>query len=90
MADGGQEFLKICLTILLDDLNLECEGDISDQVAKLADGGAAAKRAKDKVTGVKQLILLAIVPDIPDTHHNMNILFELTKLNGISHIYVTD
>ena len=80
MADDGQKFLKIYLTILTNDLNLEREGDISDQVAKLADDGTAAKRAKGRVTDVKQFILLAIVPDIPETHHNMNILFELTTL----------
>ena len=42
------------------------------------------------VTGVKSSLFLAVIPNVKETHHNMKLLFELTELNKISFLFVTD
>ena len=43
-----------------------------------------------KLSSVKRVILICLVPECKETHRNMKILFELTELNKISFIYVSD
>ena len=43
-----------------------------------------------KLTSVKRVILLAIIPDCKETHKNMKVLCELTLLNKISFLFVCD
>ena len=103
MADGGQGFLKICLTVLPEnyDPDLDCAPTdidmLSDNMSELSspvkkrslyrDGGGIGHY---KLTSVKRVILLAIVPDCKETYHNMKTLFDLTCLNNISFLFVAD
>ena len=88
MADGGRNFLKVCLTVLPE--NLDSDTETVPKVSSYSEGGTAAKHANGKLTGVKKLIMLAIVPDIPETNYNMELLVNLTELNEVSHIFVAD
>ena len=111
MADGGQGFLKICLTILphnydpdLDRAPTDKELEILEPdfaVAEEAENLDSPKKKrsryteggtlqKGKLTGVQRLIMLCIVPDIPETHFNMKVLFQLTNLNSVKYILVSD
>ena len=69
MADGGQGFLKICLSV--DDI--QCPLDESHR----------RWRHWQLQASVKRVILLCIVPDVKETHENMQLLFSLTSLNDI-------
>ena len=42
------------------------------------------------ITGVKRSILLAVVQDLPESHTNLNILFELTGLNEVAYTFHAD
>lgn len=108
MADGGQGFLKICLSIYSEEdlpqndiveSELDFLGDnhcfdtSNNHLNKgkripYADGGSMAKKAK--VSSVKRVILLCIVPDIKKTYENMELLFDLIKLNNISFKFIAD
>ena len=104
MADGGQGFLKICLTVLPDNYNPDLdrattEKDLDLLTDDMANIYSPKKRStykesggigKYKLTSVKRLIILALVPDCKETHHNMKILFDLTCLNDISFLFVAD
>ena len=59
MMDAGQNFLKICLTIF----NKSASPEINRR-SLYSEGRTCAK--KDKLTGVKRLILLAVVPDVKE------------------------
>lgn len=101
MADGGQGFLKFCLTILpenydpiadkgLSQEELE-EEEVSEPASKRStyiEGGSAAK--KGKLTGVNRLIMLAIVPQVKETYDNLKVIFNLTQLNHIPFKFVGD
>ena len=85
VSDGGQNFFKICLSIFPEDFQ-----NFSDEMCstKYSEGGSAAK--KGKLTGVKRIILLCIVPDIKETYENIAKLFQITNLNNISFKFVSD
>lgn len=78
MADGGQGFFKISLTILTEDYSA-----ITESL-----GGSTRKKAK--LTSVQKLILLCVVPEIKETYENLNLLVKLTKLNNIPFKFVSD
>ena len=99
MADGGQNFLKICATILpenyhpdLDRAQTESddEEDIEHEVKKRSTYKEGGSIGKYKLTSVKKVIMVAIVPECKETYHNMKILFELTRLNDIKFLFVAD
>ena len=97
MADGGQGFFKICMTILPENYSpeLDCsigsdseEDDVPIKKRKLyAEGGSSGKKAK--LTSVHRL-MLCIVPDIKETYENVKLLFDLTKINHIPFKFVSD
>lgn len=89
MADGGQDFFKISLSISIpeDDLK-ENDLDKSKNVSTYSTGGSMAN--KRKLTSVFKLLLLGIVPRIKETYDNFKILVELTKLNEIPFKFVGD
>ena len=69
MADGGQGFLKICLTILPQDYDTEAVDPDSDndqppkpRRSTYAEGGSM--KHKRKLTGVNRLIIVCTVPDV--------------------------
>ena len=43
-----------------------------------------------KNTGIYKIIMLCVVPNIKETHNNIQFLFELTKLNNLSFKFVAD
>ena len=101
MADGG-----ICITDLPEnyDPDLDCAPNSETDIEKLTDimaelSSPVKKRSlyKDggvigqyKLTSVKRVILLAIVPECRETYGNIKTLFDLTSLNKISFLFVAD
>ena len=62
MADGGQGFLKICMTVLLENYNPElnrASNEENDEIIADLD----CKRQALKLTSIKRLLILAVVPD---------------------------
>ena len=53
-----------------------------------SEGGRLSK--KGKLSSVNRLILLCVVPGIKETHANIQLLFDLTKLNDIPFKFVAD
>ena len=104
MADGGQGFLKICVTVLPENYNPDLDRastEEDDELVAELDGnqGSSGKRSTYKegggigtfkLTSVKRLLIIAVVPDCKETHANMSILFDITKLNRISFLFVAD
>lgn len=99
LADGGQGFFKISLTILpetyspIDDS--EHNQPDSDESCELthkrklySQGGSVSK--KGKLTSVNRLILLCVVPQIKESYDNVKLLFDLTKINNIPFKFVSD
>lgn len=91
MADGGQGFLKICLSIFPESIFTD-ENENSDEPEKkrtrYSDGGSVSKDLK--LTSVYKTILLCIVPSVLETYDNLQILFNLTNINNISFKFVSD
>lgn len=96
MMDGGQDFFKISMTVLpenfVSEVDIEAE-NLSDHAEKggrsrYSDGGSVGKKAK--LTSVKRLIMICIVPKIKETHDNLDLLFRLTKINDIPFKFVAD
>ena len=99
MADGGQGSLKICLTILPENYDPKLDRAPRDEDMEDLDAPPVKKRStyasggsvnSGKLTDVRKLLMLCIVPDVPETHSNMEILFNLTKINNISFTFVAD
>ncbi|CAH0557396.1 unnamed protein product [Brassicogethes aeneus] len=102
MADGGQGFFKICMTILpenyISESNKSQNNQSSDEEDNFespikkrklySEGGSTGHKAK--LTSVHRLIMLCIVPDIQETYDNMKLLFELTNINNIPFKFVSD
>lgn len=92
MADGGQGFFKISMSIIPE--SYYC-GSMNEDVieenikrSKYCEGGSIGKPAR--LTSVKKVIMLCIVPDIKETYENVKILFELTNINEISFKFISD
>ena len=97
MIDGGQGFLKITLSVLPPNYNpltdsIFCENseDSDEQAVNTDLKGNYSPFIKGKLTGVRKLVILAIVPDIPESNSNLEILFEKSGLNNISFKFVVD
>lgn len=100
MADGGQGFLKISMTVLpenyapdldrsIDDSSFDEDLDLPIKKRRLySEGGSTAMKAK--LTSVHRLIMLSIVPQVKDTYDNMKVLFDLIKINNIPFKFVCD
>lgn len=93
MADGGQGFFKICMSILPENCDLESGeednvGSVKKKRSSYASRGTVGQKAKE--TSVKRLILLCVVPNISETDENIEKLFELIDINAISFKFVAD
>lgn len=101
MADGGQGFFKVSLTILPENYSPHSnfEGSENDDFtlddinqckkrALYSEGGSIGKKCK--LSSVHKLILLCIVPQIKESYDNVKLLFDLTKINNISFKFVAD
>ena len=97
-------FFKVCATVLPEnydwtkDKAIEID-ELTNDMERIETSSTSSKRStyseggslkKGKLTGVKRLILLAIVPDIKETHNNISIIFDLISLNKIPFKIVTD
>lgn len=88
MADGGQDFFKICMSILPQFVDEE-NGKLPFKKRKLySDGGSVGQKAVE--TSVNRLIILCIVPNVKETYSNIELLFKLIKINNISFKFVSD
>lgn len=76
LTDGGQDFYKMCLSIIPKEFIEvdECEFDAEDK--------EVSKKTR-KLMGVKKLIMLCRVPKIKETYSNLQLLFNLTKVRNI-------
>lgn len=101
MADGGQGFFKICLTVAPENYfpkphtDFDEDGDyhliLNESASKrslYSQGGNMAKQTK--LTSVNKLILLCIVPQIKESYDNVKLLFDLTNINNIAFKFVSD
>ncbi|CAH1109213.1 unnamed protein product [Psylliodes chrysocephalus] len=90
MADGGQGFFKVSMTILPANDDPAYDSNLADHIpgkrSRYAEGGMVGKRAN--WTSVKKLIMLAIVPKIKETYENLKVLFDLTQLNNVPFKFV--
>ncbi|CAH0552491.1 unnamed protein product [Brassicogethes aeneus] len=97
MADGGQGFFKVSMSIIPDSENGTVE-DYSDSLSNedIIYNISSKKRKFNqeklgyKSTSVKKLIMICIVPDIKETYNNIKFLFDLVKLNEVSFKFVSD
>jgi len=99
MADGGGKFFKVCATILPQHYDWTLDKQLVADAAQSLVSSMKKKRStyaeggslkKGKLTGVKRVILLAVVPDIKETHSNISVIFELIGLNNIAFKIVSD
>ena len=92
MADGGQGFFKICVTIIpenyYDDEFNESVEFVQPQRSTYTVGGTISKHSK--VTGVNKLIMICCVPDVDESYENIRLLFELTQINKITFKFSAD
>lgn len=90
MADGGQGFFKICMSIIPKKETPIDEDSCNEMTAKKIKLDSHSKDSSKKSTSVKKLILLCIVPSIKETYNNIKILFDLIRINDISFKFVSD
>ena len=75
MADGGQGFLKMSLTVLPKDYDkimdspVSESGSIQRKRSLYSEGGSCGKT--QTLTGVNRLIMLCCVPDVSESYENM-------------------
>lgn len=100
-ADGGGGFFKICASILPENHTLdEDEEEMIESMSNMespvksksnrstyAEGGTMKM---GKLSGVKRVIPLAFVPEIKESHRNLEIIIDLIKLNNIPFKAVVD
>lgn len=88
MADGGQGFFKICMSVMGEGDQEDEEGGPIKKRKLYSEGGSMSTQAK--LSSVHRVILLCIVPQIKETYENIKLLFELTELNCIPFKFVSD
>lgn len=87
MADGGQGFLKVCLSVLDNDSLQETElnkDDFETSPKRTSYSEEGSTSCAAKATSVKRLYMLCIVPDVTKSYHNLDVLFNLMNINKIS------
>ena len=93
MADGGQGFFKICMSVMPEnqvdqDNSLGENGEVPVKKRKYNEGGSIGNMSK--VTSVHKLIMLCAVPSIKESYDNIKVLFDLTNINNISYKFISD
>ena len=81
--DGGQGTFKLCLSIFP-----KSQGQ--EYMSKPGRSTYQDPGDEFKLTSVKRVIILAIVSDIPETHHNIQLIFDKTKVNNIPFKFCVD
>lgn len=97
-GDGGHRFFKIYLTIFYEtyslDLNKdqkkdkEIESEWEPEGTINAEVGSVWKTAK--IISLHKVILLCVMPQIQESYNNIQLLVNLTKLNNIYFLFVSD
>jgi hypothetical protein len=93
MADGGQGFFKICMSVFPENYLKECSEDkenMSPQKKRTSYVQGGSVGSKGQLTGVKRFIMVCIVPEIKETYENIQKLFSLTNINNIPFKFVSD
>ena len=85
MLMEAKVFLKLSMSVFPKDH--EYDHEISLQAKRRCYSDI---RDRASLTGSKRLIMLAIVPEVKETHSNMKIIFDLVELNNIPFIFLTD
>ena len=100
MADGSQGFFKLCMSIFPEDylsdskngIDVDSDGqevvDIPSNRRLYSEGGNVGK--KGKLTSVRRLILLCIVPQIKESYGNIELLLKLINVINIPFKFVSD
>ena len=86
--DGGRGSLKICLTIQSGSNDDEDIDDPIKSPEKRQRPGISA--SKFKYSGVRKLIILSIVEDLPEDYNNVKKLMEALNLDEFTHVTVAD
>lgn len=81
--DGGGGFLKLCLSIQSED-----QPESADRKRQKFEDGVAAKRFKD--SGVKKLIILALVQSCQENYENVNLLFSAVNISNLGATFAVD
>lgn len=84
MADGGQGFFKVSLSVLPEDY-IDGLKERDDDLQK-----HTSANKNSLPSSVYKTILLCIVPKIKESYENIKILFDLTKINNMSFQFVSD
>ena len=85
MIDSGKGFLKVSLSVLPYDYNPTSEevfsndSDESDYSNITQENELLTKSKSNKVTNMEKIVLLAILPDIDESHSNLETII---KKNG--------
>lgn len=95
MADGGQGFFKIIVSIFPEGYSEQSKTDNDDFILNenkkrtlYSEGGTLSKRAQ--LLSVKRTIILCIVPKISKTYANVKLLCDLTKINNLPFRFISD
>lgn len=99
MADGGQGFFKIIMSIFPEGYSEQSKTDNDDSSDDFilnenkkrtlySEGGTLSKRAQ--LLSVRRTIILCIVPKISETYANVKLLFDLTKINNLPFKFISD
>ena len=93
MADGDQGFLKVTMTILPENYGVieedDDDFDIPEKKRKTYSEGDSNSH-ESKLTSVKRLILLVLIPQIKESYNNVKFLFDLIQINNIPFRFTAD
>ena len=78
--DKGRGHLKMVLSMYNPDdvMKMKSEGRVTMK-------SGIGSGDNHSLIGKKKIMILAIVPDIPENYHNLQILYDLTKINSVSY-----
>ena len=83
--DSGKGFLKLMTTSMNIDIN--DEPPVKKSKVRKADGVVGSDR---KQCSGEKIIPLAVVPDVPETYHNLKIIVQLCRLSELNLVFTGD
>ena len=86
-ADGGKQFLKFCIN-LIKEVNETESSPVQRKARSSYAKGSFSIRYKG--SGVKLSIIIAIVQDVSESPDNLEVIWNLTRLNFIMYVPATD
>ena len=95
--DGGQGSLKLVLSLTEKEANLSSgrskysqvltEASIFPFIFKVSQG---VSHKEAKTSSVKKVLILAVVPDVAESHHNVRSILQQVDFGTIQYIYAVD